>query len=34
MHITYTLDGKSVSADALAGKSGHVTMRFDYENTQ
>lgn len=34
IHITYTLDGKSVSADALAGKSGHVTMRFDYENTQ
>ena len=34
MHITYSLDGKSVSADALAGKSGHVTMRFDYENTQ
>ena len=34
MHITYTLDGKSVSADALAGKSGHVAMRFDYENTQ
>ena len=34
MHITYTLDGKSVSADTLAGKSGHVTMRFDYENTQ
>ena len=34
MHITYTLDGKSVTADALAGKSGHVTMRFDYENTQ
>lgn len=34
MHITYTLDGQSVSADALAGKSGHVTMRFDYENTQ
>lgn len=34
MHITYTLNGQSVSADALAGKSGHVTMRFDYENTQ
>mgnify|MGYP004664702121 FL=1 len=34
MRISYTLDGKSVSADALAGKSGHVTMRFDYENTQ
>lgn len=34
MHITYTLDGKSVSAAELAGKSGHVTMRFDYENSQ
>lgn len=34
MHITYTLDGKSVSAAELVGKSGHVTMRFDYENTQ
>lgn len=34
MHITYTLDGQSVSAAELAGKSGHVTMRFDYENTQ
>ena len=34
MRISYTLDGKSVSAAELAGKSGHVTMRFDYENTQ
>lgn len=34
MHITYTLDGQSVSAAELAGKSGHVAMRFDYENTQ
>lgn len=34
MHITYTLDGQSVSAAELVGKSGHVTMRFDYENTQ
>lgn len=34
MAITYTLDGKAISADALAGKSGHVTMRFDYTNTQ
>ena len=32
--ITYTLDGKAVSAEALAGKSGHVTIRFDYTNTQ
>ena len=32
--ITYTLDGKAISAEALAGKSGHVTIRFDYTNTQ
>ena len=32
--ITYTLDGKTVNAAELAGKSGHVTMRFDYTNTQ
>lgn len=32
--ITYTLDGKTVTAEELAGKSGHVTMRFDYTNTQ
>ena len=34
MAITYTLDGKTVTAAELAGKSGHVTMRFDYTNTQ
>lgn len=32
--ITYTLDGKAISAEELAGKSGHVTIRFDYTNTQ
>ena len=32
MNITYTLDGAEVSAEALAGKSGRVTIRFDYEN--
>lgn len=32
--ITYTLDGKAISADDLAGRSGHVTIRFDYTNTQ
>ena len=32
--VTYTLDGKTVTAAELAGKSGHVTMRFDYTNTQ
>ena len=34
MAITYTLDGKTVTAGELAGKSGHVTIRFDYTNTQ
>ena len=28
--ITYTLDGAEISADELAGKSGHVVIRFDY----
>ena len=30
--VTYQLDGKTVSADEIAGKSGRVTIRFDYEN--
>ncbi len=34
MSIRYTLDGKEISADELAGKSGKVTIRFDYKNTQ
>ena len=33
MNITYTLDGKEISPEELAGKSGKVTIRFDYENT-
>lgn len=32
--ITYKLDGKSISADELCGKSGRVTIRFDYQNNQ
>lgn len=32
--ISYQLDGKNVSAEELAGKSGRVTMRFDYTNNQ
>jgi putative membrane protein len=32
--ISYTLDGTPVSAENLAGKSGKVTMRFDYTNNQ
>lgn len=33
MKISYTLDGKEVSPEYLAGKSGKVTIRFDYTNT-
>ena len=32
--ITYQLDGKEISPDALAGQSGHVTIRFDYANNE
>jgi putative membrane protein len=32
--VSYWLDGKRVSADDLAGKSGRVTIRFDYDNRQ
>lgn len=32
--LTYTLDGKAVTADEIAGKSGHVTLRFDFTNNQ
>ena len=31
--VTYTLDGKEISADEIAGKSGRVAIRFDYDNT-
>lgn len=34
MTVTYKLDGKVVSAQEIAGKSGKVTIRFDYENNQ
>lgn len=34
MKISYYLDGKKVSAKELSGKSGKVTIRFDYTNTQ
>lgn len=30
--ITYKLDGKTISPKNLAGKSGKVTIRFDYKN--
>ncbi|NLU24219.1 MAG: hypothetical protein GXW99_05780 [Clostridiales bacterium] len=32
--VTYLLDGKEIKPDALAGKSGRLTMRFDYTNNQ
>jgi len=32
MSVSYTLDGKVVTPDGLAGKSGKVTIRFDYTN--
>lgn len=31
--VTYMLDGKEISPKELEGKSGKVTIRFDYENT-
>lgn len=34
LSVTYKLDGKTVSHDELAGKSGRVTIRFDYQNKQ
>lgn len=34
LKITYTLDGKEIAPDALAGKNGRVTIRFDYRNNQ
>ena len=34
LSVSYTLDGKKVSPSELAGKSGHVVIRFDYQNNQ
>ena len=34
MEVTYTLDGKTVTASELAGKSGRVTIRYAYTNKQ
>lgn len=34
LSVSYKLDGKAVSAREIAGKSGRVTIRFDYENRQ
>jgi len=32
--VTYLLDGRTVTPEELAGKSGRVTIRFDYTNRQ
>ncbi len=32
--LSYTLDGKEIMPEELAGKSGKVTIRFDYENKE
>lgn len=32
--VRYTLNGKAVSPEQLKGRSGKVTIRFDYENRQ
>ena len=34
MKVTYTLDGKEIAPDALAGQSGRVTIRYTYTNRQ
>lgn len=34
LSIKYYLDGKNVTPDEIAGKSGKVTVRFDYSNNQ
>lgn len=34
MRITYLLDGKEISPGEISGKSGRVTIRFDYTNNE
>ena len=34
LSVSYKLDGKPISAGDLVGKSGRVTIRFDYQNKQ
>lgn len=34
MSVHYNLDGQAIDPEALAGQSGHVTIRFDYQNKQ
>lgn len=33
VHLTYYLDGKEIAPEKLAGQSGKLKIRFDYENT-
>ena len=32
IRVSYTLDGKEISAKDLEGKSGHLKIRYEYEN--
>lgn len=34
MKITYTLDGQEITPEELAGRDGHVVIRFDYDVAQ
>ena len=34
MSVCYTLDEQAIAPEVLAGQSGHVTIRFDYQNMQ
>ncbi len=34
LSVSYKLDGKEIAPDKLAGKSGKVTVRYDYSNNQ
>ena len=34
LRVSYQLDGESISAEELAGRSGRVTIRFDYQNNE
>ena len=33
IRVIYTLDGRKIGAEELEGKSGHLEMRYEYENT-
>lgn len=33
LHVEYELDGERIAPEELAGKSGHVKIRYTYENT-